>query len=407
MTGRIAFYAPLKPPGHPVPSGDRRMARALLDALARRGYEVEVASRLRSFDRDGDDARQRRIERLGGRIAQRLIERYRAMAASARPRAWVTYHPYHKSPDWLGPRVCEALAIPYLVIETSFAPKQAGGPWDRGHRVTEQAIRRADLTLALTQRDTACLAPLIEKPAELRRFPPFLDARPFLRAAPLRDRHRTTLIARFGLDPTHPWLLTVGMMRADVKFQSYDLLAQALDRIRDRPWQLVIVGDGAARLLVEKCFESFGPKRVIFAGILGESELVPCYAAADVYAWPAVQEAYGLALLEAQASGLPVVAGREGGVADVVRDDVTGILTPPRNSKAFALAIADLLDHPGKRRRMAAAARDFVERERSSDRASKMLDRALVDARTIFEARRRRRDPDHSCCRTTKVAWAE
>ena len=169
----------------------------------------------------------------------------------------------------------------------------------------------------------------------------------------------------------------------------------------------MIAGDGAARLLVEKFFESFGSKRVVFAGILGESELVPCYTAADVYAWPAVREAYGLALLEAQASGLPVVAGREGGVADVVQDGVTGILTPPRDSKAFARAVADLLDHPARRRRMAAAARVFVERERSLDHASTMLHRALVDARAIFEARRRQRDPDHSCCRTTRVAWAE
>ena len=44
------------------------------------------------------------------------------------------------------------------------------------------------------------------------------------------------------------------------------------------------------------------------------------YAAADLYVWPAVREAYGIALLEAQAAGLPVVAGREGGVAEVVAD---------------------------------------------------------------------------------------
>jgi hypothetical protein len=44
---RIAFYAPMKPPDHPVPSGDRRMSRLLIAALGRAGHEVELASRLR------------------------------------------------------------------------------------------------------------------------------------------------------------------------------------------------------------------------------------------------------------------------------------------------------------------------------------------------------------------------
>ena len=50
---RVAFYAPMKPPDHPLPSGDRRMARAFMDLLASLGHEVELASRFRSYDRRG------------------------------------------------------------------------------------------------------------------------------------------------------------------------------------------------------------------------------------------------------------------------------------------------------------------------------------------------------------------
>ena len=64
---------------------------------------MELASRLRSYDREGDALRQRRIEVLGGRIAARLARRYAGRPAEERPRAWLTYHAYHKSPDWLGP----------------------------------------------------------------------------------------------------------------------------------------------------------------------------------------------------------------------------------------------------------------------------------------------------------------
>ncbi|MGI9436562.1 MAG: glycosyltransferase family 4 protein [Geminicoccaceae bacterium] len=383
----LAFYAPLKSPWHPVPSGDRRMARALIDLLGRRGCQVELASRFRSFDRDGDGDRQRRIERIGGRLAGRLLAGYQRKERSLRPRAWITYHAYHKSPDWIGPVVSRALGIPYLLIETSFARKQAGGPWDLGHRATMHAIRAADITLALTSVDHAGLAPLIDKPAELRRLPPFIDPKIFKQASLARNQHRSALAQRFDLDPAQPWILAVGMMRDDVKRQSYERLAEALSKIVDRSWQLLIIGDGPARSEVEKSIFSLGSGRVRMAGILDEKELPACYAAADVYAWPAIREAYGLALLEAQASGLPVIAGRDGGVADVVQDNRTGLLTPPGDMMAFARAVAGLLDDPSKRRSMSNAAKLFVECERNADQASGILDRALHAAAAIASAR--------------------
>jgi glycosyltransferase involved in cell wall biosynthesis len=387
MSRPVAFYAPLKPPGHPVPSGDRRMARLLIRALRQTDREVELASRLRAYDRDGDAERQARIQRLGERQAARLIERFERRPEGRRPGAWITYHGYHKSPDWLGPAVSAALGLPYLLIETSFAPKQAGGPWAAGHAQTRSAIRRADLLLAMTAVDQAGLAPLVAPPQEIRRLPPFLDHHPFAEAAGSRCRHRAWMARRFGLDPGVPWLLAVGMMRADVKSRSYALLAATLAALGRRPWQLLIIGDGPARPEIEANFRKFEPKRVMFAGILGQSDLAACYAAADVYAWPAVREAYGLAMLEAAAAGLPVAAGNDGGVAEVVQDGVTGLLCPVSAPEDLAAAICRLLDSPTLRDRMRAAASEFVARERSLDHAAMILDRALADAGRINRER--------------------
>ena len=61
---RIAFYAPLKPPTHAVPSGDRRVAQLLLEALRLAGHDPFIAARLRSFDGNGDPARQARLAKL-------------------------------------------------------------------------------------------------------------------------------------------------------------------------------------------------------------------------------------------------------------------------------------------------------------------------------------------------------
>ena len=396
MIDQVAFYAPLKPPGHPTPSGDRRVARALIKILEQGGREVTLASRLRSYDRGGDQPRQERIERLGGRIADRLIARYREMPATMRPKAWITYHGYHKSPDWLGPAVQRALRIPYIMIETSFAPKQANGPWDLGHRTTKAAITSADVVLAMTSVDETGLAPLVRPPAKLRRLPPFLDPTPFLQARAARARCRRELEGSFGLDPDQPWILAVGMMRDDVKRKSYEMLAEVLQRLKDRPWQLLIVGGGPSLPKIEKVFEFFGSERVRYAGILAESRLPACYAAADVYAWPAIREAYGMAFLEAQASGLPVVAGHEGGVRDVVQDGVTGMLTNPRDPEAMASALAILLDDPLRRATMSLAAGAYVEKEHSLKRATTLLGEALGEAVEVCLVKERRAMPSDS-----------
>lgn len=384
MTRPVAFYAPLKPPDHPVPSGDRRVARALVAALERAGHRVELASRLRSYDGAGDPVRQRRLARIGAWAAARLVRRYRARPPSERPRAWLTYHPYHKSPDWLGPAVCRALNLPYLVAEASFAPKRAGGPWAFGHHATEGAIRGADVVLAMSAADVACLRPLVAPPAELRRLPPFLDPAPYTAARAMRAEHRADLAARLGLDPAPPWLLAVAMMRDDAKRESYALLAEALARLGGRDWRLLVVGDGPARAVIERGFD---PRRTAFLGALAGGDLPAVYAACDLYVWPAVREAYGMAHIEAQAAGLPVVAGREGGVPDVVRDGATGVLTPPRDAAAFARAVAGLLDDEPGRRAMGERAARFVARELSLDGAARRLDDALRAAERIHAAR--------------------
>jgi glycosyltransferase involved in cell wall biosynthesis len=387
MSRPLAFYAPMKPPDHPRPSGDRRMARSLLAALGEAGYRTELASRLSSYDRTGDARRQRRLRAVGERIGARLLRRYAARAPEERPGAWLTYHAYHKSPDWLGPGVAEGLGLPYLLAEASFALKQANGRWREGHVASERAIRRADVVLALTGVDAEGLAPLIAPPAELRLLPPFLDPTPFAAARSERLRHRAELAMRFGLDPATPWLLAVAMMRKDVKRDSYLVLGRALGRLRDRPWQLLVVGDGPARAEIEADLLRLGPERVRLAGALPEADLPAFYAAAELLVWPAIREAYGLAMLEAAAGGLPVVAGREGGVAEVVQDGVTGVLAPARDPEALAAATAALLDDPERRRAMGERAARFVATERSLARAAASLLSAIEAARGIREAR--------------------
>ncbi|OFX00963.1 MAG: hypothetical protein A3D94_11990 [Alphaproteobacteria bacterium RIFCSPHIGHO2_12_FULL_66_14] len=107
------------------------------------------------------------------------------------------------------------------------------------------------------------------------------------------------------------------------------------------------------------------------------SGLAALYAAADLYLWPAINEAYGMAFLEAQAAGLPVVAGRTGGVPAVVADGVTGLLTPVGDAAAFAAAVARLLDSPADRARLGAAAKTRVTAHHDERAAAHALAVAL------------------------------
>jgi glycosyltransferase involved in cell wall biosynthesis len=376
---RVAFYAPLKAPTSAVPSGDRQMARALIAALAACGHEVELASTFRSRDGAGDPARQRRVARLGGRLAERLVRRYRGLAPARRPAAWFTYHLYHKAPDWLGPPVADALRIPYLVAEASFAPKQEGGRWALGHAAARRAIRRADAIIGLNSHDARCVAPLLADPRRLHAFRPFADTAPFAAAAEERAAHRAWLTRALALDPGAAILLAVAMMRPGDKLASYRLLGRALSRVADGPWQLVVVGDGPARAEARAALAPLGAARLRFAGERPPGDLPRFYAAADICVWPGVNEAYGVSLLEAQAAGLPVIAGRNGGIGDIVRDDETGRLVPVGDEAAFGDAVAQLLRAPEVRARFSAAALRTAARDHSLAAAARRLDRLLAD----------------------------
>jgi glycosyltransferase involved in cell wall biosynthesis len=362
---RIAFYAPLKSPTHGTPSGDRRVAGLFMDALARAGHQVELVSTFRSYDADGDPARQAALREQGIALGCRLGAQWRDGPAAARPDLWFTYHAYYKAPDWLGPEVSGSLGIPYVVAEASHAAKRAGGPWDIGHRGALAAIRRADLLLCPTRDDVDGLRGVAMSPERVVWLPPFLDPVLFRAAAGERAAHRERLAQAHALESDVPWIVAVAMMRDGDKLASYRMLAGALGRLQDLRWRLLVAGDGTARAAVESALAAAIPGRAVILGALGMAEIAHLNAASDLCVWPAVNEAYGMAMLEAQAAGVPVVSCATRGVPDVVEHGHTGLLAPAGDEAALAALVRELLLDTGKRARLRNAAGAFVASERS------------------------------------------
>ena len=291
---RVAFYAPMKAPDSPKPSGDREMARNLMAALAAQGDGVDLVSRLRIYDKTGDADLQGELQDHAKLEADRLIAELPADTD-----IWVTYHNYYKSPDLLGPRVSQARGIPYVQLESTRATSRLNGKWAGFAEAAHQACDAAQIIFYHTANDLITLDRERFGTQQLVELPPFL---------PATDLPRTST-----LDGS---MLTVGMMRHGDKLASYQLLADTL-RLLSSPWFLNIAGDGPARPEVDRLMAPFGPK-VRFLGQLDRETLQGLYGTSSMLIWPGVNEAYGMVYLEAQASGLPVVAQDRPGVRDVL-----------------------------------------------------------------------------------------
>jgi glycosyltransferase involved in cell wall biosynthesis len=372
---RVAFYAPMKPPTHPLPSGDRRIALALLQALSLGGHQVALASELRTYEGAGDAGAQRQQQSQGAAEAARLVQAWTA-APGARPDAWVTYHVYHKSPDFIGPAVSRRFALPYLIVEPSIAPKRATGPWAAHYAAALDCFRQADALLCPTRYDQPALAKAVGS-ERLLHLPPFIDTEPFARARAARPAHRAALAVRHDLDPGKAWLLAVGMFRPGDKLESYRRLGEALAVLGAGDWQLVVVGDGPAAADVRRAMADLGGA-ARFIGAVDPADMPAIYAVCDLHVWPAAGEAFGMALLEAQAAGLPVIAGRVRGVPEIVRDGETGILAAENDAAGFANAVRRLLTNRELRQTMSGRAAAHVVEHHGLAPAAAILNAALL-----------------------------
>ncbi len=165
----------------------------------------------------------------------------------------------------------------------------------------------------------------------------------------------------FGIADDEAVILAVGRLsnekgHADLLRAAATLSANS----EEIPFRVVIVGDGPEREPLARLASHLKiDKRVTFAGF--QRDTTPYYAMATLVAVPSHSEGSPNVVLEAMAAGLPIATNAVGGVPEILQDGVTGLMVPPRNPEAMAMAMLRILSEPELRIRLGEAARARVE----------------------------------------------
>lgn len=385
-------------PRHPADAAGRFVAE-LCGWLAERGHEVQVlAPHPAASEHPG-------VEVHGLRYALRPRLLYGAGAPdnlARSPAAWaqaplftarlaLACGLHHRSWDrmishWLLP--CSlvvgqvARGLPHLAVAHSSDVHLLGRL--PGGAVLLRALARPRTGLVLTSEALrAVLLPLSRD----RRAGTLVETAPVIRMgidhcrlAPADPRQAARLRLAYGLGPASRLVLFVGRL---VPVKGVDWLVRALAWLGRRDVTLVALGQGPEHARLEALAARLRvPAR--FPGLVGPVQRDAWLSAADLLAMPSVElsdgrsDAAPVALLEAMGQGLPVVASRSGGAAELIRDGDNGLLVPPGEVGPLAAALRRLLDNEALRQRLGQAARRTAA-EHTWDQVGARLRGLLMD----------------------------
>ena len=187
------------------------------------------------------------------------------------------------------------------------------------------------------------------EPEKLKIFPRGLDTQLFH-----PTRRDSKFFEKFGAKNGQIRLLYVGRVSRE---KHLDLLAEAYRRLRDEGLsiQLCVVGHGP----YSQEFSESLPE-ALFTGYLTGEELAAAYASADIFVFPSTTDTFGNVIIEAQASGVPVIVSDSGGPKELVENDRNGLITKSHDVEDLVRAIRELVADPDRRKRMGDFARESV-----------------------------------------------
>jgi glycosyltransferase involved in cell wall biosynthesis len=249
---------------------------------------------------------------------------------------------------WGAPFFARRLGVPLVAsYHTNVAAYASFYGLDLFDRVTRWHTRRLHNRAAVNLcTSEATLHYLQQEGIErLRLWPQGVDATHFNPDRCSKDwRVRLT-----GGHPEDRLLIYVGRLSHEKDIGRLRLVLDEVPGVR-----LALVGDGPARRDLEA---EFAGTPSVFTGVLKGDELATAFASADAFVFPSTTETLGMAMIEALASGLPVLAARAGATAEVVSDGETGLLYDPASGASLVAVVRRIVSDDGLRARMGESAR--------------------------------------------------
>jgi glycosyltransferase involved in cell wall biosynthesis len=208
-----------------------------------------------------------------------------------------------------------------------------------------------DVIFAPSQSTAAELIDSGIEPRKIRVYPRGVDLERFH-----PDKRNGFLENRFGLQPGVK-LLYVGRVSKEKNLEMLGRVFKEISRNRDS-MHLVVVGDGP---YLKDMQRELAGSPVTFTGYLEGEDLAAVYASCDLFIFPSTTDTFGNVVLEAQASGIPVIVSNTGGPQENIIPEKTGLIVPGDKEEELALTIVDLASHPERLQMMGQAARAYVE----------------------------------------------
>ena len=261
----------------------------------------------------------------------------------------------------------------YHIVHFHTARAHALSPWLHGLPVKRIVTRRmdypiargrmtrllyeqsVDMVVAISQGVEAALLAGGVPPTRIRRIPSGVETAQFLPNEDARQQLRTA----FGIAPHDIVVLTVGAL---TERKGHGLLFSAAYMLQERDIRLryIVCGEGSLRPNLEAQVRTLGLQDIVhFPGF--SYNVLDYLSAADIFVHVPLWEGLGVAVIEALAAGLPVVASRVGGVPELIDDQVTGLLVPPQDAAALAVAIERLAHEPQWAKTLGTKGQAFVQ----------------------------------------------
>lgn len=363
---KLSYYMPFKPPGHHNPSGDLVTGRELHDYLVRQGHHVSLASTLRS----------RWIYFRPWQYVRADFERKRIIRSlqNSPVDLWLTYHSYYKAPDIIGPACSRSLAIPYVIFQGIYSTKRRRTLKTLpGFLLNRRALISARIVFTNKRGDERNLKRLLPE-HRVKYIAPGLTPEQFC----FDEGSRKSLREQWSAG-RRQIVMTTAMLRPGVKSSGVRIVMESCRELIGRGCEilLVVIGDGANRRTLEREGNERLPGNCLFTGKIERCKLHRYYSAADLFAFPGIEESLGMVYLEAQSSGLPIVAYGDWGAKEAVLHEETGLLCPASRPDQFTDHINTLLLNPERRAVMSEAAKQHIRAHHDSALNYQLINQSL------------------------------